>query len=189
MAEHLDALDPAPGGGMLVSHSPVAMAQRAAGFRSLLFRQWMGVAVSLGISAVWWLLFKPPQGSFLFWLLVASVGLSLARVLTTIVKLRRARRTTAQVPMGPAFQIDNRGVVLASVPSGQRVNWPDVRQVAGRNALFNPGPRLEFRWEVDQSWSVPIIVLDASPSTIDSALRAFSQGRFGLDLSRVDKIW
>ena len=30
---------------------PVAMAQRAARFRSLLFRQWLGVAISLAISA------------------------------------------------------------------------------------------------------------------------------------------
>ncbi len=57
-------------GGMMVSYSPVAMAQRAARFRSLLFRQWLGVAISLAISVVWWLIFSPELYSLLFWLLI-----------------------------------------------------------------------------------------------------------------------
>lgn len=182
-------IGPAPGGGMLVSYSPVAMAQRAARFRGLLLRQWLGVAISALISVAWWYLFRPEPYSLLFWLLIASVAWSLARVISTIVKLRRARRTTSQVPLGPAFQIDNHGVVLSTVPEGDRIGWPDVRLVKGRNKLFNPGPRLEFAWQPDRSWSVPIIVLDSPPSVIDSALRAFSLGRFGLDLSAVDDIW
>lgn len=174
---------------MLVSYTPVAMAQRAAKIRSLLFRQWLGVGISLLLGAVWWFLFKPAVFSLLFWLLIGSVTWSVIRVVTSLIKLRRARRTTSQVPLGPAFQIDNHGVVLSSVPSGERIAWPQVRLVKGRNKFFNPGPRLEFAWGVDQVWSVPIIVLDAPPSVIDSAMRAFSQGRFGLDLSSVDEIW
>lgn len=176
-------------GGMMVSYSPVAMAQRAARFRSLLFRQWLGVAISLAISVVWWLIFSPELYSLLFWLLIFSVAWSLLRVLSTIVKLRRARKTTSQVPLGPAFQIDNDGLVLSTVPEGERVGWPDVRLIKGRNKFFNPGPRIEFAWGSDRTWSVAIIVLDAAPSVIDSALRAFSLGRFGLDLSAVDEIW
>ena len=176
-------------GGMMVSYSPVAMAQRAARFRSLLFRQWLGVAISLAISVVWWLIFSHELYSLLFWLLIFSVAWSLLRVLITIVKLRRARKTTSQVPLGPAFQIDNDGLVLSTVPEGERVGWPDVRLIKGRNKFFNPGPRIEFAWGSDRTWSVAIIVLDAAPSVIDSALRAFSLGRFGLDLSAVDEIW
>ena len=63
-----------------------------------------------------------------------------------------------------------------------------VRQIAGRNRHLAPGPVLEVSWP-DRSWTVPIIALDAPPSVIDSALRAFSLGRFGLDLSSVDDIW
>lgn len=174
---------------MLVSYSPVAMAQRAAGFRKLLFRQWFGVFISAAISGLWWFFFRPETFSFLFWLLIGSVVLSLVRVVVTIIKLRRARKTTSQVPLGPAFQIDNHGVVLATTPDGERIGWPEMRVVAGRGKILNPGPRLEFAWGAGRSWSVPIIVLDAPPSVIDSALRAFSLGRFGLDLSSVDEIW
>ena len=120
-------------GGMMVSYSPVAMAQRAARFRSLLFRQWLGVAISLAISVVWWLIFSPELYSLLFWLLIFSVAWSLLRVLITIVKLRRARKTTSQVPLGPAFQIDNDGLVLSTVPEGERVGWPDVRLIKERH--------------------------------------------------------
>lgn len=174
---------------MLVSYSPVAMDQRAASFRGLLPRQWIGVAISVVISVVWWLIFKPELFSVLFWLLIGSVIWSLARVVVTFGRLRAARRTTSQIPPGPAFQIDHQGVVLASAPNGERVGWPDVRVVRGRNKLFNPGPTLEFAWQPHRTWSVPIVVLDAAPSLIDSALRAFSLGRHGMDLSSVDDIW
>lgn len=174
---------------MLVSYTPVAMARRVAMLRSLMLRQWLGVGISLLISVVWWFIFRPEIYSLLFWLLIGSVGLSLIRVLLSIVRLWRARRTASQVPLGPAFQIDNHGIVLASVATGQRIGWPDVRLVKGRDRLFNPGPKLEFAWQEGGRWSVPIIMLDAPPKLIDSALRAFSLGRFGLDLSAVGDIW
>lgn len=185
----LPSSGPAPGGGMLVGYTPVAMTKRAAMIRKLMFRQWLGVGISLLISVVWWLIFRPEVDSLLFWLLIASVALSLARVVITGVRLWRARRTIGRIPLGPAFQIDNHGVVLATVGTGERIGWPDIRVVKGRGKLFNPGPRLEFGWQPDGHWSVPIIQLDAAPKSIDSALRAFSLGRFGLDLSAVDDIW
>lgn len=180
---------PPTGGGMLVSYSPVAMAQRAAGIRALLIRSTIGLVISVVISGLWYYFFRPEPTSFLFWLLVGSVGYSLARVVVQFVQLRRARKTTGQIPLGPAFQIDNHGLVLSTVPAGERIGWAQVRLVKGCNRFFNPGPRLEFSWDPDRNWSVPIIVLDAPPSVIDSALRAFSLGRFGFDLSSVDDIW
>lgn len=143
--------------GMMVSYSPVAMAQRAARFRLLLFRQWLGVAISLAISVVWWLIFSPELYSLLFWLLIFSVAWSLLRVLITIVKLRRARKTTSQVPLGPAFQIDNDGLGARRFRRGS--GWAGrTWLIKGRNKFFNPGPRIEFAWGSDRTWSVAIIV-------------------------------
>lgn len=187
----IDARQPvAPAaGGMLVSYSPVAMAQRAARFRSALNRQTISLVISVVISGGLWFFYRPGPKTLFFWLLVASVAYSLAQVVKRFVQLKWARKTTSQVPWGPAFQVDSFGVVLSSVPQGERVPWSEVSAIAGLNKAINPGPRLEFRWGQGRSWSVPLIVLDVPPSAMDSGLRAYSRGRFGLDLSAVDDIW
>jgi len=176
-------------GGMLVSYSPVAIAQRAARFRSTLNRRTISLVISAVFSGVLWFFYRPGPATLFFWLLVGAVAYSLAQVIKLFVQLKWARKTTSQVPLGPAFQVDSLGIVLSTVPEGERVGWPDVSVVTGRNKSINPGPRLEFRWGSERSWSVPMIVLDVPPSAIDSALRAYSRGRFGLDLSAVDDVW
>ncbi|WP_341728082.1 hypothetical protein [Brooklawnia sp.] len=175
--------------GMLVSYSPVAMAKRAAGIRKNLDRSTVGGVISLVITGVIYYFARPETTSAFFWLLVGNAVYTVVRIIVKFVKLKRARRATAQVPLGPAFQIDDQGLVASTVPEGERIGWEQVTSIAGVNKMLSPGPRLEFRWDADRSWSVPIIVLDSSPSSIDSALRAFSLGRFGLDLSSVDDIW
>ena len=176
------------GGGMLVSFSPVALAQRTAKLLRQVWFRVFGLVLSVVISVVWYVLVAPERDSILFWLLIASVVLSLGRLVFAIVQQRLARRATSRIPLGPAFQIDNQGVVLSTIAEGERLDWAQVRQIAGRNRHLAPGPVLEVSWP-DRSWTVPIIALDAPPSVIDSALRAFSLGRFGLDLSSVDDIW
>lgn len=175
--------------GMLVSYSPVAMAKRAAGIRKRLDRTAIVSIFSLLITGAFYYFFRPEPTTVFFWLLVANAVYTVTRVIVLFVQLKRARKATAQVPLGPAFQIDDEGLVASTVPEGERIGWEQVVSVAGVNKVFSPGPRIEIRWDTDRSWSVPIIVLDAPVSSIDSALRAFSLGRFGLDLSSVDDIW
>ncbi|WIY82318.1 hypothetical protein [Propionimicrobium sp. PCR01-08-3] len=186
----LNAQAPSSDGmGMLVSYSPIAIAQRAGGIRKNLDRTTIMGVISLIITVALYLYFKPETTSVFFWLLIASAAYTVANIIVKFVQLKRARKSTAQVPLGPAFQIDDHGLVLSTRPEGERIDWEQVTSIKGTNKIVNPGPRLEIHWDENRSWSVPIIVLDASPSAVDSALRAFSLGRFGLDLSSVDDIW
>lgn len=183
---------PAPaagGGGMLVSYTPVAMAQRTARLGRALIKRAIMSVISLVITIVFFVIFKPEPKEIVFWLLIFSAVMSVGQLVWSIVQRYQARKATSRIPLGPAFQIDNQGLVLATVPEGERIGWPEIRLVKGRNRRFDPGPRLEFGWEEGKQWSVPIIALDAPPVVLDSALRAFSLGRFGLDLSSVDDIW
>lgn len=186
-------VQPAPpagsGVGMLVSYTPVAMAQRTAKLGRAILRRVIGFAISLAITVAFFIFYTPEPNTIVFWLLISSAVISLGQLVFSIVRRVQARRATGRIPLGPAFQIDDKGIVLATVPEGERIGWPDVRLVKGRNKFFDPGPRLEFAWADDQVWSVPIIALDAPPVVLDSAFRAFSLGRFGFDLSSVDDIW
>lgn len=180
---------PRTAAGMLVSYSPVAMAKRAAGIRKMLNRITVSGLISIVISVALFYLFEVQVGSFFFWVLALSAVYSVVRIIVSFVKLKRARKATADVVMGPAFQIDEQGMLLSTTAQGERISWDRIRSVAGVNKLTNPGPRLKIQWDEDRSWSVPIIILDSTPSLLDSAFRAFSLGRFGLDLSAVDELW
>lgn len=189
LAQVQPQLSPSAPSGMLVSYTAEPLAKRAAGLKQAMIKRIISLVFSVIITIVWWILFDPVVGSFLFWLLIGSVVYSAGLLGWAIAQLVWTRKTAAKVPLGPAFQIDTRGVVVSSNPLGERLSWPQVRVVKGRNKNFNPGPKLEFAWDAERVWQVPIVMLDAPPSQIDSALRAFSLGRFGLDLSSVDEIW
>lgn len=175
--------------GMMVSYTAEPLANRAAMLRSAMRRRIFSVVLSAIISVVYFLIFRPEVGSFFFWLLLGSVIYSVLLLVWSIVQVVWTRKLIGKVPLGPAFQIDNHGVVISSNPLGERLDWSQVRLIKGRNRIFNPGPQLQFGHGENTVWSVPIIMLDAAPQAIDSALRAFSRGRFGFDLSSVDEIW
>lgn len=183
-----DALTSLTPTGMLVSHSPVAMAKRAGGLRSKLLPNWIRLFISVAISLAWYFWQRPGWGDLLLWLLILSVAVSVTRVATNIVQLRRARIATSRIPLGPAFKIEPDGMVLATTPEGQKVAWEQIAEVHGVDKFFSPGPRFEVVWDGGK-FQVPIIELDAAPSTMDSAIRAYSLGRFGLDLSQVKGLW
>ena len=182
------AATPSTPTGMLVSHSPVAMAKRAGGLRAKLLPSWVSLVLSVAISVGLYLWQRPALTDLFTWLLVLPVVISTVRVVTNIVMLRRARIATSRIPLGPAFKIEPEGMVLATCPGGERVAWERITAVHGVDKFFSPGPRFEVLWDGGR-FEVPIIELDAAPSTIDSAMRAYSRGRFGLDLSGVKALW
>lgn len=175
--------------GFVVHYTPVAMAQRAAKLRVVVRRRVVSLLISAVVTVGLFFVFDVAVGSGYFWLLVASLAYSVVLLIVSIVKMYRARKTTSKVPHGPALQVDARGLVLATSPEGERVDWEQISLLKGLNRFLNPGPRLQIKWGSQSQWSVPIILLDALPGTIDSAMRAYSRGRFGLDLSAVDELW
>lgn len=178
-----------PIGGVLVSYTPVALAQRAAALRTVMVRRIVGLAIGIALLLLFVLSGSVQVGGMWFWVLVVSAIYSAGLTGWAIVQAVWTGNETGKVPLGPAFQIDNRGLVLSTTPLGERIDWPDIRSVRGHMKWFNPGPRLEFAWADGRTWSVPVVMLDVPPSGLDSALRAHSLGRFGLDLSGVDDLW
>ena len=103
-------------------------------------------------------------GGMWFWVLVVSAIYSAGLTGWAIVQAVWTGNETGKVPLGPAFQIDNRGLVLSTTPLGERIDWPDISSVRGHMKWFNPGPRLEFVWADGRTWSVPVVMLNVPPS-------------------------
>lgn len=175
--------------GFVVNYTPVAMAQRAAKFRAKGRARLISLVIQVLITVALYFWFKPATDDWFFWLLVAGLAYSVLLVVVSFVKMVRSRTATSRVENRPALKVNPAGLVLATSAAGEVVSWEELTSLKGVNKYFNPGPRLAFQWGDGRKWSVPIILLDALPGTIDQAIRAYSRGRFGLDLSAVDELW
>ncbi|GEM_PF-3104098 len=160
--------------------------------RQLIFRL-LNVVISLGLSVALFFAFKAEVGGVFFWFLVFSASVSVLQLVFHLVRWTRVRSHGRKLQPAPELQIDVLGLVIAKDGDGLRLPWHQVRSVRAKNHPLTPGPNLEICWSPDgqqvEKWQTPVSYLEAQPTQLDSALRSYSRGRFGLDLSRVDRLW
>lgn len=110
-----------------------------------------------------------------------SLGVSLGFFGYALVRWLQARRRAAALRPGPVLIIARPGVEL----SGERVPWPMVSALQARSQRI--GGDLFIVHRVGAApLEIPFDLLDAAPSSLDSAARAFSGGRVGVDFSAMD---
>lgn len=173
------------GSDFVASFSPVPMATKVAKRRSLYRRTLRSSIFSLilTIGLYYW-----QRDSIQGFTLGAMSGLWVLVVVVLAVMyflLWQARRALGRVGHGQAFRITAQGMELGSPEDGRRVGWSEITGLSAQ-ARAGHGARLVVTMRDSTTWTVPLDFLDALPGTIDSAARAFSAGRLGLDLSRLD---
>ncbi|GEM_PF-2398887 len=188
--------------GFVVGYTPVKMANQVATMGVKLRSMVMGTLFSAVIwTAVWWWQ-RASWGSP--WLLLVGYAISLAGIVWAAFQLFAARRALGRIPVGEALRLTADGMVAHTL-DGQRVQlgWHEVRQVGVWGHEVGAGPRIKVLvprtnqprrfWQRPSSpavaWQMPLYYLDALPGTIDGALRAFSDGRQGLDVTGLDTFW
>lgn len=123
---------------------------------------------------------------------IPSAILVLAFLVWRWLELRSARRALGKVPAGEALRIDHRGVHVDGEGGGERASrsfdWAGLSDLRAAGSKVGNGPDLVVEHR-EGSWTVPLSWLDTLPGTIDSAIRAYSGGRRGLDLSGLDSIF
>lgn len=181
----------------IVGYSPVRAAGRVARAESLMRRAVLSVAIYLGISAiVWWTTRNQISFTQFLWGGVIGAVLVLGFIIWRWVELRSARRSLGRVPAGEAVRIDHRGLHLdgdaepgshdGRVPT--TFDWSGLKDIRAAGTKVGAGPNMVIEHQ-EGAWEVPLSYLDTLPGTIDSAIRAYSGGRRGLDLSGLDSIW
>jgi hypothetical protein len=95
---------------------------------------------------------------------------------------RATKRNAASVQQGVVLQVNRYGVAVA----GQQIAWSDVSSLAVAKGRWPGGPLLQATRVDGSSASVPLEQIPVLPATLDSAFRAYSAGRHGLDLSALD---
>lgn len=170
---------------LVLPYDPAALAETVRRRRrSFVFR-----LVSLGLSVVilaaiyaWqWETISAQGGPY--WVFPA-IGLTLAVVWALVVMLGflRARTELRAAPDGVAVRMGRPGVVVGTAFA----RWPDVEALEVVPGGLGRADRLRLRTAAGASGVVPLDQVVVHPATLDSTARAYSAGRCGVDLSRLD---
>lgn len=116
-----------------------------------------------------------------FLALGVSIGLSLSFLGYAIVRWLQARKRAAALRPGPVLIIARPGVEL----SGEQVPWSMVTGLQARSQRFGGDVFIVHR-DGAPPLQIPFDLLDVAPSSLDSAARAFSGARVGVDFAKMD---
>lgn len=109
-----------------------------------------------------------------------SLGVSLGFLGYAIFRWVRARQRAQALRPGPVVIIARPGVEL----SGEQVPWSRISALQARSQ-FSGDTFLVHRTD-EPPLEVAFDLLDIAPSSLDSAARAFSGGRVGVDFAKMD---
>lgn len=154
-------------------------------FGAVLLLVWLGPQLIPGSAGRAVLGALPPWG-----LPVATVIWAvptLIRIVATFVSIHRAKRDLASLGQGPALYIDPTGMEFA-YPERVRARWVEITALKVSGNSWGAGPELRMEVSGREVASIPINFLDSKLGAIDSAVRARTMGRIGVDLSDMDRL-
>ncbi|WP_026927246.1 hypothetical protein [Granulicoccus phenolivorans] len=169
---------------LAISFDPVPARTRASGaLVSLIVAVAFGLLSTAVVLVVWLLV-----GASSLLVTLALVGIvAIASIALRMLWWVRLRADAQGVGEGLALILSRAGVATAA---GQ-IPWANIDRVAVTGNGIGRSPRLQFtRAEPGEATQTPIDVplngLDVSPAVVDSAVRAYSGGRLGVDLRQLD---
>lgn len=127
------------------------------------------------------------MGGFSLVLLLVGWLPTLGIIAWNLVQYLHARSQLRRIGEGPALVISRTGIegFTPGSTATERMPWAAIGQVAGVHRALLPGGELVVTRTDGRRWSVPFGVLDQSISAIDNAVRVYSAGRRGLDVSNL----
>ena len=117
------------------------------------------------------------------WVIYGIVlGISVAFGVFSFLAWRQAKKILAAMGQGIALRLGRPGVEIA----GGYVPWSDLGSLAVTKGKLGHGPQFTVTRTDGYSLSVPLDQLEVYPATLDSTARAYSGGRFGVDLAALE---
>jgi hypothetical protein len=170
---------------LLLPYDPVALAETVRRRR----RRLVGRLISLGISLAvlggiyaWQHRAISEQGGA-YWVVTGIVlALSMIPLLVVLLGFLRSRKELREVPPGIAVRMGRPGVVVGTAFA----RWADVVALEVVPGGLGRADRLRLRTQDGRLGLVPLDQVEVHPATLDSTARAYSGGRRGVDLTRLD---
>ncbi len=173
-----------PADQLVVSYSPVRAYQRARKLGSTVRSRLIGLVITgLICGGIWWWRKDNLTTSETYWLFGIVLGISGVFVAIALIRWALAKRELASIGAGPAFIMVRQGIML---PQG-RIAWPEVTELGLRTRFGKTFPSFYVAGPNLPRWETSTANLDMLPGTIDTAVRALSNGEAKLDLSKLDE--
>ena len=138
------------------------------------------LAVFFGIM---WAAQPEVVGGYAPWFLVSLLASVVVSAAIGVIMLTNIRYDARHAPGGLALGVNREGALMGAT----WFDWDDVATMSVEPGGLGRSNRLVLTARDDRLQWFPLAYTDAIPGWLDSAVRALSGGRVGLDLSRLDE--
>ncbi|MGL5406751.1 MAG: hypothetical protein ACRDAX_08250 [Propionibacteriaceae bacterium] len=163
-----------------VGFNPVPAAERVARWHAIV-KSRLIILTLLAIASVALWFFRRSWLSEFSWLLGFMAVASVIWIAAAWLLWYVSKKDLKALEEGIALSLTYQGVALR----GQQIAWEEVTRVVARSGGPWRSPLLIVEHRNLPSLSLPLDYLDRSPGELDNAIRAFTRGRLGLDLSGI----
>lgn len=165
---------------LVLGYDPTPAMRRLRLRRRRFISRVVSLVITLGIMIaiyVW----QPGQfeGASLWVVYGIVLAISLGFAVFALIAWLQARKIVARLGQGIALRMGRPGVEIG----GAYVPWAELGSLAVRKGKLGHGPQFTVTRGDGQPLAVPLDQLDVFPATLDSTARAYSGGRFGVDLT------
>lgn len=161
-----------------VGFNPVPAAERVARWSAIIHSRLIQLGVVGAILVALWFLKRSWLETF-WYLALITIVLGVAWILGATALWWLAKRDLAALPEGPAMTIGRDGVTAR----GEHTPWSDVTALRTRAQGPWRSPLLLVERRTGAPVRLPLDYLDRTGGELDNAVRAYSQGRLGVDLT------
>ena len=165
---------------LALAYDPTAALQRLRNRRRRFVSRIVSLVITLGImiAIYFW---QPEQfaGATLWVVYGIVLAISLGFAVFSLIGWLQARKILAGLGQGIALRLGRPGVEIG----GTYVPWTEVDSLAVRKGRLGHGPQFTVARGDGQRFAVPLDQLAVFPATLDSTARAYSGGRFGVELT------
>ncbi len=173
---------PQPTNELAVRYDPIPAAARVAKAHGWVRSRALSLVMTIIILTLGYLYFPGGRSPGSFVIMAIVLGLSIAWLAGAIISERMSKQYLRSLGEGIAFRA-NRSCVEVK---GSFVPWQEVVSLGTGKGRIGEGPNLVVQRTSGDDLRVPFSQLDSLPAGIDGAVRAYSAGRFGVDLSGLD---
>jgi hypothetical protein len=168
---------------LVVSYDPGPLTEKVERRRHLIRSRLISLAITIALLALIYAWQREAmQGAGFVIIFAVVLGISLAWLAATIVLFVLAKREMRTIGSGVAIRVGPLGIQVA----GLGAPWSQVAAIDTTKGGIDRGPRLRLTLIDGRHAEVPLDQVTVFPATLDTAVRAFSAGRHGVDLSAVE---
>jgi hypothetical protein len=168
---------------LLVPYDPGPLTEKVARRKALVRSRIISLVITAAVLVAIYLWQRDQlQGTGFLVVYAVVLGIPVVWLIVVLIMYLRARAALRTLASGIAIRVGPPGIEVA----GLGAPWSHLASVAAVKPGPGKGPVLRLRLVDGRQSAVPFEQITVFPASVDSAVRAFSASRHGVDLSALD---